>query len=97
MNKAISTWSFPAASSLAERLRLARAAGFAGFEIDLSEDGPVSLQSTGDELRGVRAEVEGAGLELSGLATGLYWGAYPASADACVRERAAHILRRREL
>jgi sugar phosphate isomerase/epimerase len=35
MKKSISIWSFPATLSLTEKLRLAREAGFDGFEIDL--------------------------------------------------------------
>ena len=94
MKFSISTWSFPAAWPLAQRLRLASEAGFAGFEIDLTADGPVNLQSTAEELAAVRAQVEQAGLQLSGLATGLYWGANAASADPAVRARATHILHR---
>jgi hexulose-6-phosphate isomerase len=38
--------------------------------------------------------VEAAGLQISGLATGLYWGANAASADEATRRRAAGILDR---
>ena len=94
MKKSISTWSFPFDWPLARKLRLAKEAGFAGFEIDLTEDGPVNLASGAAELAKVRKEVEAAGLQLSGLATGLYWGANAASADEAVRRKAAGILRR---
>lgn len=94
MKKSISIWSFYGNWSLAEKLRLAREAGFAGFEIDLSEDGPVNLKSSARELKKVRDLVERSGLELSGLATGLYWGANAVSADPATREKAAGILRK---
>ncbi len=94
MKKAISIWSFPEGGSLEEKLRLAREAGFAGFEPDLSESGAVRLDSTPEQLHAVRALAERCGIELSALATGLYWTANPASADAAVRDRAARILRR---
>jgi L-ribulose-5-phosphate 3-epimerase len=92
MKKSISVWSFPFDWPLERKLRLAKEAGFAGFEIDLAEDGPVNLRSTPAELAKVRAQVEAAGLQLSGLATGLYWGANGASADAAIRRKAAEIL-----
>ena len=92
MKKSISIWSFPATLPLGEKLRLARQAGFDGFEIDLSEDGPLTLNSSPNEIAETRALVEQHGLQLSGLATGLYWGANPASEDPAVRAQAQTIL-----
>jgi hexulose-6-phosphate isomerase len=92
LKKSINTWSFPPSLDLAGRLRLARTAGFAGFEIDLSEDGPVNLRSTADELAAVRAAVEREGLILSGLASNLSWSANAASNEAATRQRAERIL-----
>lgn len=94
MKKAISTWSFPGEWSLARKLTLAKEAGFSGFEIDLTEDGPVGMTTSSSDLLTIRRQVEAAGLQLSGLATGLYWGANAASADPAIRARAASILRR---
>jgi hexulose-6-phosphate isomerase len=93
MKKSISVWSFPFAWDLDRKLALAREAGFAGFEIDLTENGAVSLTSTDAELAAVRRKFDAAGLVPSGLASGLYWGANAASADPTVRERAEAILR----
>lgn len=93
MKKAISIWSFPGEWDLERKLSVAREAGFAGFEIDLTEAGPVALTSTPEELAAVRKKVEAAGLQISGLATGLYWGANGASSDEGTRQRAADILK----
>lgn len=93
MKKAISVWSFPFEWDLDRKLALAKEAGFAGFEIDLTESGPVKLTSTPEELGAVRRKVEATGLQISGLATGLYWGANAASADEPTRDRAAALLR----
>ncbi len=92
MKKSISIWSFYTNGSLESKLALAREAGFTGFEIDLSEDGPVQLTSSKDDLRAVRHLVEKAGLESSGLATGLYWGSNAASDNEKVRARASSII-----
>lgn len=94
MKKSISIWSFPAALSLNDRLRLARKAGFDGFEIDLSEDGPLRLDSSQREIEAMRGLAEQIGIELSGLASGLYWSANPASSDPALRSRAEAILKR---
>ena len=94
MKKSISIWSFPMGLSLTDKFKLAVKAGFEGFEIDLSEDGPLTLDSSAKEVAAVRELAEQSGLQLSGLATGLYWGANPASADIAVRQRAETILRK---
>jgi hexulose-6-phosphate isomerase len=94
MKKSVSIWSFPAAMTLVDKLRLAHDSGFDGFEIDLSEDGPLTLESTPQEIAAVRALAERSGVQLSGLATGLYWGANPASEDPAVRARAEAICRK---
>ena len=94
MRKSINIWSFPATLSLADKFRLAHEAGFDGFEIDLSEDGPLTLSSSLDDITTVRTLAEQSGIQLSGLATGLYWGANPASRDTAIRSRAESILQR---
>ena len=94
MKKSISIWSFYGDWNLAQKLALAKEAGFTGFEIDLSEDGPVHLNSSAAELKAVRASADKSGLPLSGLATGLYWGANACSADSAVRDKAAAILQK---
>ena len=94
MKKAISVWSFPGEWDLDRKLAVAREAGFEGFEIDLTTDGPVGLSSSAADLAEVRRKFERAGLRISGLATGLYWGANAASADEPTRARAGEILRK---
>ncbi len=94
MRKSINIWSFPATLALPDKLRLAREAGFDGFEIDLSDDGPLTLNSSPNEILAVRALAERTGVQLSGLATGLYWSANPASNDPTVRARAEAILKK---
>lgn len=94
MKKSINIWSFDPALSLRQKFELAREAGFEGIEVELAETGPVSLESGAAQLREVQALAADNGLQLSGLATGLYWGANAASADNATRERAAQILSR---
>lgn len=94
MKKSISTWSFPGAMTLEQKLALAGDAGFAGFELDLSDDGPVNPHSTVEDLRKVASAVKAAGLTASGLATGMFWGTNPMSDKPEVREKADFLLRR---
>ena len=94
MKKAISTWSFYGDWDLKQKMVLARDAGFTGFEPELSEDGNLTLDGDLASWQKVRSIADEVGIELSGLATGLYWGANGASEDAKIRAKAAHILER---
>ncbi len=94
MKKSISTWSFYGNWNLEQKLQLAKDAGFKGFEIDLTEDGPVNLQSSEGNLSAVRKLADKIGIQFSGLATGLYWEANGASENPTTRAKAGHILKR---
>jgi len=94
MKKSVGICCFYGNWNMEEKFILAKEAGFKGFEIDLSEDGPVNLTSTKEELKAFRGLAEKHGLELSGLMSFLYWGANAASADPAVRAKAGKILAR---
>lgn len=94
MKKSISTWSFPATMNLVDRMALAADAGFQGFELDVSDDGAITCETTSAQLKEIKAMADHAGLVLSGLATGMYWSRNPVSDDAETRKRAARVLNR---
>ncbi|MGE9271260.1 MAG: sugar phosphate isomerase/epimerase family protein [Verrucomicrobiales bacterium] len=94
MKKAISTWSFYGDWDLRRKMAIARDAGFAGFEPEFTEDGDLALDGDVSSWKKVRTLADEVGIELSGLATGLYWGANGASNDPVTRAKAAHILER---
>lgn len=94
MKKSVSIWSFHGDWSLKEKFSLARRAGFAGIEIDLTEDGPINFKTSSRELTSIRRQAEKFGLQLSGLATGLYWTANGGSRDGAIREKTFRILSR---
>jgi len=94
MKKAINIWSFPGDWELEKKVQTAAEAGFEGFEPDLSEDGPLGMKSTATEVRQVGRLIRSHGLQVTSLATGLYWGANAASESAKNRKAAARILRK---
>tara|TARA_R100000027_G_scaffold66167_3_gene61643 strand:- start:9507 stop:10355 length:849 start_codon:yes stop_codon:yes gene_type:complete len=94
MKQSISIWSFCGPWDLEEKFKLAVEAGFRAIEIDLTEEGPVGMETSDEELRQVRSLADRYGLTLSGLASALYWGANGASADEGTRARAAAIVDR---
>ncbi len=93
MKRGINIWSFPAGTSVEDAMRIAKKAGYDGIELSLDAEGLVSLKSTEAEVRALRALADEIGIEISSLATGLYWDTSLTSDDPEVRERAKDILR----
>jgi len=91
MKKSINIWSFPGDLPLAEKMRIAKDAGFAGIELEMADEGPVSLTSTEADLRSVADMAASAGLAISSLATGLFWGNCGTSDNAATRAKAKEI------
>jgi len=97
MKKSINTWSFYGNWNLEEKMTLARNAGFAGFEPEFTEDGDLGINGDQTSWSKVRETADKVGMDLSGLATGLYWGANAASNDPAIRAKAARILEKQIL
>lgn len=93
MKKSISIWSFRPEWDWEHSFQLAHANGFTGIEIDLSRDGRIPLDFNEAPIQSVRALAEKHSLELSGLATLLYWEANGASDKPEVRAAAASLLK----
>ncbi len=100
MKKSISEWSFPGDMPLRARMELAKDAGFEGIEVALNEDdakgaekkkGLVCLDSSAAQIKKVRALAEEVGIELSGLACGLYWSYSLTADDRAERAKARQV------
>ena len=92
MKKSISIWSFYGDWSLKDKMKLAKDAGFEGIELDVSGDGPITLESDEDAIAAIGSLAADSGLTLSGLATGMYWEFNPASENAELRAQAKVVL-----
>ena len=92
MKKSISIWSFYGDWSLKDKMKLAKDAGFEGIELDVSGDGPITLDSDEDAIAAIGSLAADSGLTLSGLATGMYWEFNPASENAESRAQAKVLL-----
>jgi hexulose-6-phosphate isomerase len=94
----ISYWAFrdggSGRRSVAEAMRLAREAGFEGIELAVSGEGELTTDTPPEECRRLAAEARRIGIRIGSVATGLFWGTNPASADPAVRARAVEIARR---
>ncbi len=85
---------FAGRPSAAEAIRLARAAGADGLELNLAEKGPFSLESGDEELRAIRRAAESEGVELPTIHCGLHWQYPLTDPDPAVRARGVAALER---
>lgn len=94
MKKGINIWSFSDQLSIAECAHIAKDAGFVGIELSLNAEGELGLDVTDSQLTTIRETVTNEGLEISGLATGLYWEYAMTSDDPATRQQAIDICRK---
>jgi hexulose-6-phosphate isomerase len=99
MKKSINEWAFPAEMTMAEMMGLARAEGFAGFEVALGEDPDGSLRRAGRltvedcaaQAASLAETARAAGVEVSAVAVGLGWQYSLTADDPAERARALEI------
>ena len=93
MKKGISIWSF-GGSTPEEAFAAAKQYGFDGVEVELAEEGKISLSSRETDLIAVRRSAEAAGISLYSVASGLYWKYSLTSPDPAQREKAEEIVKK---
>jgi L-ribulose-5-phosphate 3-epimerase len=94
MKKGINIWSFPGDTSIFESMAIAKAAGFQGIELSLSETGLLSLGSSATEIEDIRKRAADTGIELTSLASGLYWDYSLTSSREETRNKAQDIVKK---
>jgi len=100
MKKSINYWSFPeelangSKMSLKDCMKLAKKAGFEAIELAIGEKGELSLDSTRENAEKIVQMARGVGIELSSLATGLFWDYSLTSSNDEVRGKAKEIVKK---
>ena len=94
MKKGISIWSFPADMAIPDCMKLAKQAGFEGIELALNENGLMSLKSDADEINSYREIAMKEGIQISSLATGLYWSYSLTSGNEEIHRKAMSIVKK---
>ena len=93
MKKGISIWAFPAGTALSDAFRMAKAAGFDGVEVALSDEGELTLDTTAEQLNAIKADAAANGITLYSVATAIYWK-YPfTSPDPAISGKAMEYAR----
>jgi len=94
VKKGINIWSFPQGMSIEECMRVAKSAGFEGIELSINETGELGLESNKNDVLKYKKMAENTGIEISGLASGLYWK-YPFTSNSReIREKAKDICKK---
>jgi L-ribulose-5-phosphate 3-epimerase len=94
MKKGINIWSFPGTMSIKECMIYAKEVGFDSIELALNETGAMSLESSEEEVIGYKKLAEEIGIEISSLASGLYWSYPLTSNDENIREKSKAIIKK---
>ncbi|RJE82616.1 sugar phosphate isomerase/epimerase [Paenibacillus sp. 1011MAR3C5] len=94
MKKGINIWSFRSDRTIQECARIAKQAGFDGLELSLNETGELGLEATDKEVLAIKSMLQDEGLEIAGLATGLYWDYAMTSEDEGKRQKAIDICKK---
>ena len=89
MYSQISYWAFRG-QGIVQAMQLAKEAGFAGIELAVGDSG-LTPDTTSQECQTLAGVAKKAKLKLGSVASGLLWGANPASKDKAVRERALEL------
>lgn len=92
MRKGISYWSFPGGldgnMEVGRAMRLAKEAGFEGIELTFGPNDPIRPGAPADELAALLEAGREAGLAITSLATGMFWGTHFAQSASGAYEQA---------
>lgn len=92
MKKSINLWICPEKMSLDACLDVIKDAGFEAVEPNISEEGYLCLKSSEKEIEGLRKKIEGKGLKIVSVSSGLLW-TYPlSSSDKKIRDQGEEIV-----
>ncbi len=95
MIPAINYWSFEGGldgtRSAGDAAAEAKSAGFEAIELCIAESGMLSANSSLDDCRRIRHEVESAGMKMESIASGMSWGCSPTHPDAATRRKSVEI------
>jgi len=95
MKKSISYWSFQGglegSKPIVDAIKEAKDSGYDAIELTLGDSNEISLESTREDMEQIRKTACDTGIEISSVATGLFWTSSLTANDPAVRERAGQI------
>lgn len=92
MKKSISQWSFPGDWELKRCMKSAKDAGFQAIELAVAEEGEITPESKRGDIERLKTQANDIGINISSLATGLFWKYSLTSSNPDTAEKAQEIL-----
>jgi len=92
--KGINQWAFPSQIKIENIFKLTKKAGFDGVEVVIAEEGEINLNSTENDIKNIVELSKSVGIEISSLATGLFWDYSLTSDNSSEREKAKMIAKK---
>ena len=92
--KGINQWAFPSQMKLENIFKLAKKTGFDGVEVIIAKEGEINLNSTEKDIKNIVELSNSVGIEISSLATGLFWDYSLTSDNSSEREKAKMIVKK---
>lgn len=93
MKTGINNWTLPWELGIDGAIREASRIGYDCIELTFNEEGPLSLESTEEELRRYLKTAQDAGIKIPSLSCGLYWLYSFTADDPVIRTKAMQIAR----
>jgi L-ribulose-5-phosphate 3-epimerase len=93
MKKGINLWCFPAEWPFEEKIKVAKQAGFQGIELNVEQEGYLTLEATHQHLRDIKSLVEQYHMEITSISSNLFWQFSLTSNDRDVRQKAIDVIK----
>jgi hexulose-6-phosphate isomerase len=94
MKIGINRWTMPGEWELERCFEEAARAGFETIEINIAEEGYLSLKTTEMEARQIVRQAKAAGVKISSISSGMAWGLPITSQDETIRERGQEAIKK---
>ena len=94
MKIGINAWTFPGNLSIQQGFKVAKRGGFDAVEINLAEDGYLSMSSAEADVKSLAKAAQNMSVELLSISTGLFWRYPLTSGDPDVAAKAKEVARK---
>ena len=94
MKKALNKWCLPSHMSIREAIDLCARIGYDGLELNVADEGELTLETSQERLQEISAWAQEAGLALHSVSTGMHWRYPLTSADPDLRAKGMAVARK---
>jgi L-ribulose-5-phosphate 3-epimerase len=93
MKKGINLWCFPSEWTIEKKIKVAKQAGFQGIELNIEQNGYLTVEATNQQLIEIKNLVERHHMEITSISSNLFWQFSLTSNNREERQRAIEIIK----